>query len=165
MSPRPLTIFFILMLLAGSLQAGEVAAAQPVNVKDFGAIGDGVADDTKAVQAAFSTGKDVFIPAGTYLVDNVQPVGNQHINGAGWDAVLKQKATAAYVLSVNPGAGGTPDPAKNVRNRSDRNLSDDIWRSGSEMGRDASARHRASTPSWRARRRRPRPRRRMRWAV
>jgi polygalacturonase len=122
MSPRPLTIFLILMLLANSLQAGEVAAAPPVNVKDFGAIGDGVADDTKAIQAAFATGKDVFIPTGTYLVDNVQPVGNQRITGAGWDAVLKQKATAAYVLSVNPGAGGTPDPATNVRNLTIRNL-------------------------------------------
>lgn len=42
----------------------------PVNALDYGAIGDGVADDTAAIQAAnnaaASAGKNLFIPAGTY---------------------------------------------------------------------------------------------------
>ena len=40
-----------------------------VNVLDFGAVGDGVADDTAAIQAAINAGnagKTVFFPAGTY---------------------------------------------------------------------------------------------------
>jgi hypothetical protein len=37
-----------------------------VSVKDFGAVGDGVADDTVAIQAAVNTGKTVFFPSGTY---------------------------------------------------------------------------------------------------
>jgi hypothetical protein len=42
----------------------------PVNVKDFGAIGDGIADDTVALQAARDhialTGQQLVFPAGTY---------------------------------------------------------------------------------------------------
>jgi len=43
--------------------------ADVVNVKDFGAVGDGVADDTVAIQAAITattTGKALFFPSGTY---------------------------------------------------------------------------------------------------
>jgi hypothetical protein len=39
-----------------------------VSVKDFGAVGDGVTDDTVAIQAAVDTGREVFIPHGTYRV-------------------------------------------------------------------------------------------------
>ena len=39
-----------------------------VSVKDFGAVGDGVADDTAAIQAAITTGLNVFIPAGDYKI-------------------------------------------------------------------------------------------------
>ena len=45
-----------------------------VSVKDFGAVGDGVADDTAAIQAALTalsgTRKYVFLPSGTYLVSS-----------------------------------------------------------------------------------------------
>jgi hypothetical protein len=40
--------------------------ADVINVKDFGAVGDGVADDRAAFQNAIATGKTVFIPDGTY---------------------------------------------------------------------------------------------------
>ena len=39
-----------------------------VSVKDFGAVGDGVADDTAAIQNALNTGKAVYVPAGTYNI-------------------------------------------------------------------------------------------------
>jgi len=46
---------------------------QTINVKDKGAIGDGVANDTAAIQAVIDkiegTGGTVFIPDGTYMID------------------------------------------------------------------------------------------------
>jgi hypothetical protein len=45
----------------------------PVNVLDFGAIGDGVTNDTAAIQAAVNSTADgtVYLPPGTYLVDSI----------------------------------------------------------------------------------------------
>ena len=41
--------------------------AETVSVKDFGAVGDGVTDDTAAIQAAINAPtKSIFFPAGTY---------------------------------------------------------------------------------------------------
>lgn len=42
--------------------------ADVVNVKDFGAVGDGVTDDTDAFEKAGATGKRVFVPQGAYHV-------------------------------------------------------------------------------------------------
>lgn len=39
-----------------------------VSVKDFGAVGDGVADDTAAIQAAMTAHKKVYFPAGSYKI-------------------------------------------------------------------------------------------------
>ena len=44
----------------------EDKLAQYVSVKDFGAVGDGVADDTAAMEAAHATGQTVYYPAGIY---------------------------------------------------------------------------------------------------
>jgi len=60
--------------LIGFLQAGTGAIARTVqsklrdtvSVKDFGAVGDGVADDTAAIQAAVNTGNLVLLPKGIY---------------------------------------------------------------------------------------------------
>jgi len=60
--------------------------ADVVNVKDFGAVGDGVADDTAAIQAAINTSKQyIYIPQGNYRTTatiNLSAVG-KYIFGAG----------------------------------------------------------------------------------
>jgi hypothetical protein len=42
--------------------------AQTVSVMDFGAVGDGVTDDTTAIQAAHNAAREVLYPAGTYNI-------------------------------------------------------------------------------------------------
>lgn len=41
-----------------------------VNVKDFGALGNGVADDTAAITAALQAGSSIYFPDGTYYIPN-----------------------------------------------------------------------------------------------
>jgi len=77
----------------------RMTQGQMVNVVDFGATGDGSTDDTDAIQAALTTGNDVFIPNGTYKVaialsDCLKPVSNQKI-------VLEENATLSAIDSSN----------------------------------------------------------------
>lgn len=78
--------------LVGFLQAGAGSVAttvqaklrESVSVKDFGAKGDGVTDDTVAIQAALDNSYDVFFPAGNYKVSGtltLRPYAN--LQGAG----------------------------------------------------------------------------------
>lgn len=73
--------------------------ADVVNVKDFGAVGDGVTDNTAAIQAAVASGRNVYFPPGTY---NAAPLTFSNllscaIQGAGRDVtkiVLTSSGTA-----------------------------------------------------------------------
>jgi len=65
--------------------ARTVAAklADVVSVKDFGAVGDGVTDDTLKFEAAIATGKAVYVPytPNGYVVNNVRVTTNTVIYG------------------------------------------------------------------------------------
>ncbi len=57
---------------------GTILGARELSVKDFGATGDGVTDDTAAIvraAAALTSGKTLFFPRGTYLVSQTDAVG------------------------------------------------------------------------------------------
>lgn len=55
-----------------------------VSVKDFGAVGNGVDDDTSAIQTAIDTGQPVYIPAGIYKITaSLQLSGLNTIYGDG----------------------------------------------------------------------------------
>ena len=45
----------------------RMIAGAPINVVDYGAVGDGVTDDTAAIQAAINTGGPIVFPAGGYI--------------------------------------------------------------------------------------------------
>lgn len=58
-------------ILRDSRSIAPNASPNIANVKAYGAIGDGVFDDTLAIQRAFDTGKSVYFPAGTYRIDTM----------------------------------------------------------------------------------------------
>ncbi len=57
---------------AAALEGKADKSAVPVNVKDYGAVGDGASNDTSAFTAAITAAgstRSIFVPAGTYKVD------------------------------------------------------------------------------------------------
>lgn len=58
-----------------------------VNVKDYGAVGDGVTDDTSAIQSALDEGTYIVFDKGTYLFTSFTLSSNTIIDGNG--AILK----------------------------------------------------------------------------
>jgi len=72
-----------------------------VSIKDFGATGNGVADDTAAILAASNTGKYVQFPEGTYkVVGTVSPAAMRWFSTGG--AVIKFGETDLLVASAIP---------------------------------------------------------------
>lgn len=48
-----------------------------LSVIDFGAKGDGVTDDTRAIQHTLDSGKNIVIPEGTFRISNaLEPQAN-----------------------------------------------------------------------------------------
>src|SRR5262245_30786456 len=94
-----------------------------INVKDFGAKGDGVTDDTAAIQAAINyaytlgprepaKGAEVFIPRGTYLLNSpplvldgkvVNQKGSMGLVGAGRHATVLKGNYAGFLLQKQSG--------------------------------------------------------------
>lgn len=87
---------WIVNLYQGFTQSGTGAVARTVqsklsdviSVKDFGAVGNGITDDTVAIQAflsALTSGKAGYIPSGIYLYSSplVLPAAFSSIQGAG----------------------------------------------------------------------------------
>ncbi|MDE1154419.1 MAG: glycosyl hydrolase family 28-related protein [Acidobacteriaceae bacterium] len=75
-----------------------------VSVKDFGATGDGVTDDSAAIQAALNSGAlSIYFPAGRYLAVNLIIPQTMYLvlHGDGMASVLVQKA-GGKLLSFPP---------------------------------------------------------------
>ena len=64
--------------------------SEVVSVKDFGAYGNGLHDDTLAIQKALEAHDTVFVPPGTYLISGTITLGErQRLFGAGQVSVLE----------------------------------------------------------------------------
>lgn len=99
--------------LVGFLQSGTSATARTVqsklrdfvSVKDFGAVGDGITNDTAAIQAAAiyckTNKKTLHFPAGTYLLTpNQVDVGGIETFGDGANTILRSTGAAGAILKA-----------------------------------------------------------------
>lgn len=77
-----------------------------VSVKDFGAIGDGVTDDTAAMQAAHNTGKIVYYNAGRYKFSRITMVTGG-IVGDGLATILDSTDTTTGDVIYHSGGDST----------------------------------------------------------
>jgi len=106
----------------GSTTARSLATrfADVVNVKDYGAVGDGSTDDTTAIQAAITAAETnnsgkIFYPVGSYLVTNFhKKVGVTHYgDAASWKIgsttypipINESETVADYTVYVDSGSG------------------------------------------------------------
>jgi Pectate lyase superfamily protein len=87
----------------------DAAAAQKgavLNVRDYGGKGDGVSDDTAAVQAAINAatnGATVMFPRGIYVVSNLAVKNRSGLSfmGEGRNSVIKQKTGAERIATFD----------------------------------------------------------------
>lgn len=80
-----------------------------VDIKDFGAVGDGVADDTTKIQAAIdslsSSGGVVSVPRGTYKITaTLKYDSGITIQGIGYDSLIKGASVAAPLFQSKGGS-------------------------------------------------------------
>ncbi|HEY9264035.1 MAG TPA: glycosyl hydrolase family 28-related protein, partial [Mycobacterium sp.] len=96
----------------GSGPQTSVGNSQPVttvNVRDYGAVGDGVTDDSaaiKAAEAALTSGSRLYFPEGDYRFAQQHPAGDAAILLRGLSNVTVEFAPGARLLMDNLDANG-----------------------------------------------------------
>ena len=80
--------------------------SQVVYPQWWGAKGDGITDDTAALQAAVnsftSKGGEIYISNGVYTIDSLGMKSNITVRGNGETSILQQKSGAMYCISTSP---------------------------------------------------------------
>ncbi len=75
--------------------------SESVSVKDFGAYGNGLHDDTLAFQKALAAHDSVYVPPGNYLLSGTVTLGErQRLHGAGQVSVLQCQSNAFNAVEM-----------------------------------------------------------------
>ncbi|EGW38463.1 right-handed parallel beta-helix repeat-containing protein [Desulfosporosinus sp. OT] len=112
-------VLFLFFLLLGKQTAAEKStqvnpdadiARSSLNIKKYGAIGDGVSDDTVSIQDAFNelaNGQSLYFPPGNYKInDTLQFYGKQNIGIIGHEAKIIMTNNTKNIMRLGNGAGG-----------------------------------------------------------
>ena len=102
------TIGFLQSGTSAVLRTAQDKMRETISVKDFGALGNGVADDTAAIQAAVNAvqaagGGTVFFPEGTYNISSqiTSTVAGVTFQGQNrWSSLIRQTTASAKILNL-----------------------------------------------------------------
>lgn len=78
-----------------------------ISVKEYGAVGDGITDDTSAIQSAINVAKtngyNLFFPPGTYIISNTLDISYNiksfTLSGSGWSSIIKMKTAGVIPVT------------------------------------------------------------------
>ena len=88
-----------------------------INVRSYGAVGDGVTDDTEAIRAAMEAGSDIYFPCGMYRVSETIKMKPQ-VKFIG----LHPYATQLVIAENTPAFGGFGSPVALLESSHDLNF-------------------------------------------
>lgn len=91
---------FLLLICVGCSGSKNAIQNSITNVMDYGAKGDGVSDDTEAVQNALNKSGRIYFPEGVYSVRPITYNSNSEIYGDGDQSVLKLRFDTPPITST-----------------------------------------------------------------
>jgi hypothetical protein len=95
-------ISYTLTAAGATLQTVQTKLEQYISVKDFGAVGDGVTNDTAAVQAAIDSGEPIVFPAGSYACGPLtQSTNSQRFYADGFVNIQKNANGVLFTSTGN----------------------------------------------------------------
>jgi hypothetical protein len=89
----------------GVEQTVQQRLEQYVSVKDFGAKGDGVTDDTAAIQVAINSNRAIYLPEGTYKITST--VNASRLNLVGENAVITGFDGVGFLVTKSVNLSGS----------------------------------------------------------
>lgn len=108
-SDGEVTVFDVIKLIDFLLEGGSADGHSGLNrgfvsVKDYGAVGDGVTDDTEAMERAFAyAGQNnlaLYVPVGTYMIRRpLTLMSGMEIYGDGYNSIIKKFPAAWHKLT------------------------------------------------------------------